>query len=115
MYVFFPDGQYKALILEFSLKPSVYATMALRELLKCETSATHHATLTMKQSKTIEEMEKQQETENNKPKEMTDTDNSTLNDNKTEVDINNSTLKNDEKTEVKTDNNMLNDDKTGID
>ncbi|KAK9512607.1 hypothetical protein O3M35_000996 [Rhynocoris fuscipes] len=40
------DAQYKAVILDFKLKPSLYATMVLREVMKCETSAYHHAVLT---------------------------------------------------------------------
>jgi hypothetical protein len=33
--------------MEFKLKPSTYATMALREVMKCETSTSHHAALTI--------------------------------------------------------------------
>ncbi|KAL1131970.1 hypothetical protein AAG570_011581 [Ranatra chinensis] len=42
-----PEGQFKAIIMEFSLKPSTYATMVLREVMKCETSGSHHAALTI--------------------------------------------------------------------
>ncbi|XP_012526540.1 pseudouridylate synthase 7 homolog isoform X2 [Monomorium pharaonis] len=40
-----PDGKYKALIIEMCLKSSSYATMALREVLKNDTSAETQATL----------------------------------------------------------------------
>ena len=39
------DGSLKALKVEFSLPPSSYATVAIRELLKMDTSAGYQATL----------------------------------------------------------------------
>lgn len=34
----FSEGKFKAIIIQMSLKPSTYATMALREILKSDTS-----------------------------------------------------------------------------
>ena len=38
-------GKFKALKMELSLPSSTYATMAVREVLKCSTSPSHQATL----------------------------------------------------------------------
>lgn len=43
-----PEGRFKALQIEFELSSSVYATMALREITREETSTWHQIGLTMK-------------------------------------------------------------------
>lgn len=44
-FCLYADGKYKALKMELSLPSSSYATMAVREVLKCGTSAAYQTTL----------------------------------------------------------------------
>lgn len=44
-FTFALDGQYKAIVLSFSLDSACYATMVLREILKCNTSTSSQAGL----------------------------------------------------------------------
>lgn len=58
------NGSQKALILEFSLPSSSYATMALREILKCDTSVAHQVQLQQENAanaETIDEAQHQTE------------------------------------------------------
>ncbi|KAL5517364.1 hypothetical protein EMCRGX_G002901 [Ephydatia muelleri] len=48
-----PGGQYRALSVEFSLPPSSYATMAIREVLRMDTSSHHQAQLDTSSSRPI--------------------------------------------------------------
>ncbi|CAG9825229.1 unnamed protein product [Phaedon cochleariae] len=48
------DGQYKALVLEFSLSPSGYATMAIRDMMKTNTSSSANTKLNDYHEKKVE-------------------------------------------------------------
>ncbi|KAK2715888.1 pseudouridylate synthase 7 homolog [Artemia franciscana] len=50
------DGRYEALIMEFSLPASSYATMAIREAMKTETTAQHQASLNTYYKRFIEDI-----------------------------------------------------------
>lgn len=45
IYYFFIDGLFKSLSIEFSLRPSSYATMVVREITKQDTSSHAQASL----------------------------------------------------------------------
>uniref|UniRef100_T1HC43 TRUD domain-containing protein n=1 Tax=Rhodnius prolixus TaxID=13249 RepID=T1HC43_RHOPR len=63
------NSQYKAVILDFKLKPSQYATMLIREVMKCETAVSYHAALT-KCSHSSKETEEEVEPDEKKLKNL---------------------------------------------
>lgn len=86
--IFVSDGPYKAVILEFNLKTCCYATMAMRELAKCETSTSSQALLTnqvrednvaAKRRKEEDVSREQEEGKKEEEKGLVDSENSVLN------------------------------------
>ncbi|XP_001603223.2 pseudouridylate synthase 7 homolog [Nasonia vitripennis] len=71
-----PEGTFKALVIQMSLKSSSYATMALREILKCDTSSQTHAAQTAAfhaEHEESEEAKRREESKNNEGSETDDT------------------------------------------
>lgn len=61
IYCFLTDGTIKALKIELSLPQSCYATMALREILKIDTSAAYQATDRSPTAMVVKEMQTKQQ------------------------------------------------------
>ncbi|KAJ8966701.1 hypothetical protein NQ314_003351 [Rhamnusium bicolor] len=64
------DGQYKALVMEFDLPSSCYATMVLREILKVDTSSSAQARLNDYHESEKKKIVVSQTNENDKTPEM---------------------------------------------
>ncbi|XP_011504189.1 PREDICTED: pseudouridylate synthase 7 homolog isoform X2 [Ceratosolen solmsi marchali] len=109
------EGTFKALIIQMTLKPSSYATMALREVLKCDTSSQTHAAQTAAfhaAHEKSEETKKKEQIKNAERSEMDDihVENLKLKDHSNE-DASHSTEDeaNDKKTNISTTSSLLED------